>query len=92
MESAYICCNTGISCFKDVKKVHDTGIQKSDILQEMVVVSANPYLLKEAFGSPSHQPNNAASAFLAIDLAVASSEQTLAACFSVHHLHSRTTA
>ena len=85
-------CSIGIYCFKDVQKVRDTGIQKSDILQEMVVVSANPYLLKEAFGSPSHQPNNAASAFLAIDLAVASSEQTLAACYSVLHLHLKTTA
>lgn len=62
------------------------GTQKGDNLQEMVVLPANPYLLKEALGSPSHQPNNSTPAFLAINLAGASSEQTVAACFSVLHL------
>ena len=66
------------------------GTHNSDILQEMVVVPANADLLKEALGSPAHQPNNAAPAFLAINLASASSEQTLAACFSVLHLEHET--
>ena len=76
--------------FEARQKVHDTGPQKSYTLQEMVVVPANPYLLKEAFSSPSHQPNNATPAFLAISLAGSSSEQTLAACFSVLNLKRET--
>lgn len=71
---------------------HELGTQKSDMLQEMVVVPANPDLLKEALSSPSHQPNNAAPAFLAINLANASSQQTLAACFSELHLKHETVA
>lgn len=66
--------------------MHNVAVQKRDVLQEMVMVPANPYLPKEARGSPTHQTDNATSAFLAINFAGTIPEQTLAACFSVVHL------
>lgn len=61
-------------------------LQRSAMLQEMSVLPANTYLLKEAYCSPSHQPNNTSPSLLASNLPIAASQQTLTARFSILNL------
>ena len=54
-------------------------IKRNTTLQELVVLPANTYLLKNAFCSPSHQLNNTTSTLSALNLPSACSQQSLAA-------------